>query len=279
MAPNYEDVLQSFFYFRFLLSSDHLSPLLCTLSLPCPALHYAATSALVALLPLQHCGREEGEEGVGGVDLLQRVVREAFPDQQGGGIEEEDEGLLGELGVDEGASLGFLGEEEEEHKAFGEDSRSGKLQHKSWLISVLAGCVSHGSRGGEEVVEAEESKCHKIILGEEALCQEVAVRCSVVRAMEAAWPAFTQTLIGLLKAEESEEMAEVFLTEGFRLWQSLLSARAATSFVTSKPFSPRLPACLPLLNQSTPPTVWRAVLDTVSVQHHLPLYHHLLDHT
>ena len=242
--------------------------------MPCPALHYAATSALVALLPLQHCGREEGEEGVGGEDLLQRVVREAFPHQQGGGVEEEDEGLLGELGVNEGASLGFLGEEEQ--KEFGEDNN---LQHKSWLISVLAGCVSHGARGGEEVVEAEESKCHKVILGEEALCQEVAVRCSVVRAMEAAWPAFTQTLIGLLKAEESEEMAEVFLTEGFRLWQSLLSARAATSFVTSKPFSPRLPACLPLLNQSTPPTVWRAVLDTVSVQHHLPLYHHLLDHT
>ena len=200
VAPNYEDVLQSFFYFRFLLSSDHLSPLLCTLSLPCPALHYAATSALVALLPLQHCGREEGEEGVGGEDLLQRVVREAFPHQPGGGIEEEDEGLLGELGVNEGASLGFLGEEEQ--KEFGEDNN---LQHKSWLISVLAGCVSHGARGGEELVEAEESKCHKVILGEEALCQEVAVRCSVVRAMEAAWPAFTQTLISLLKTEEESE--------------------------------------------------------------------------
>ena len=169
--------------------------------------------------------------------------------------------------MDEGASLGFLGEEEEEQKEF-EDDRSGNLQHKSWLISVLAGCVSHGSRGGEEVVEVEESRCQKIVLGEEALCQEVAVRCSVVRAMESAWPAFTQTLIGSLKAEESEEIpgAEVFLTEGFRLWQSLLSARAATSFVTSKPFSPRLPACLPLLNQSTPPTVWRAVLDTVTVE-------------
>jgi len=245
---------------RFLLNNNHLSPLLSTLSLPCPSLHYAATSALVALLPLQHCGREEGEEGAVGEDLLQRVVREAFPDQ---GLEREEEGLLGELGVDEGASLGFLGEEEEdEHKQF-RDERSGNLEHKSWLISVLAGCVSHGCRGGEEVVEVEESECHKVVLGEEALCQEVAVRCSVVRAMETAWPAFTQTLIGSLKAEDLPG-AEVFLTEGFRLWQSLLSARAATSFVTSKPFSPRLPACLPLLNQTTPATVWRAVLDTVN---------------
>ena len=264
VAPN-DKWFSKVLSFRFLLSSDHLSSLLCTLSLPCPDLHYAATSALVALLPLQHCGKEEGEEGVGGEDLLQRVVREAFPDHGAGN--EEEEGLLGELGVDEGASLGFLGEEEEEQKEF-EDDRSGNLQHKSWLISVLAGCVSHGSRGGEEVVEVDESRCQKIVLGEEALCQEVAVRCSVVRAMESAWPAFTQTLIGSLKAEESEEIpgAEVFLTEGFRLWQSLLSARAATSFVTSKPFSPRLPACLPLLNQSTPPTVWRAVLDTVTVE-------------
>jgi len=245
---------------RFLLSSDHLSPLLCILSLPCPSLHYEATSALVALLPLQHCGREEGEEGI--EDLLPRVVREAFPDQ---GSEPEDEGLLGQLGVEEGASLGLLGEEDEEQRDFG-DGRSENMQHKSWLISVLAGCVSHGSRGGEEVVEVEESECHSMVLGDEALCQEVAVRCSVVRAMEAAWPAFTQTLISSLKAGETEEIpgAEVFLTEGFRLWQYLLSARAATSFVTSKPFSPRLPACLPLLSQTTPATVWRAVLDTVN---------------
>ena len=254
-----EYVFLFLFFFRFLLSSDHLSPLLCILSLPCPSLHYEATSALVALLPLQHCGREEGEEGI--EDLLPRVVREAFPDQ---GSEPEDEGLLGQLGVEEGARLGLLGEEDEEPRDFG-DERSENMQHKSWLISVLAGCVSHGSRGGEEVVEVEESECHSMVLGDEALCQEVAVRCSVVRAMEAAWPAFTQTLISSLKAGETEEIpgAEVFLTEGFRLWQYLLSARAATSFVTSKPFSPRLPACLPLLSQTTPATVWRAVLDTV----------------
>ena len=232
------------------------------LSLPCPDLHYATSSALVALLPLQHCGKEEGDDEVGGEDLLQRVVSEAFP-EQGGRLQREGEGLLGELGVDEGAGLGFL-EEEDEEQEFGNE-RPADLQLKSWFISVLAGCVSHGARGGEEIVDVGEVECRKLVLGEEALCQEVAVRCSVVRAMEAAWPAFTQILINSLKTEDSDTVpgSEVFLTEGFRLWQSLLSARAATSFVASKPFSPRLPACLPLLGRTTPPTVWRAVLDTV----------------
>ena len=256
------NIYHKLFSFRFLLSGDHLFPLLGILSLPCPDLHYATTSALVALLPLQHCGKEEGDDEVGGEDLLQRVVSDAFP-EQGGRLQREGEGLLGELGVDEGAGLGFL-EEEDEEQEFGNE-RPADLQLKSWFISVLAGCVSHGARGGEEIVDVGEVECRKLVLGEEALCQEVAVRCSVVRAMEAAWPAFTQILINSLKTEDFDTVpgSEVFLTEGFRLWQSLLSARAATSFVASKPFSPRLPACLPLLGRTTPPTVWRAVLDTV----------------
>ena len=101
------NIYHKLFSFRFLLSGDHLFPLLGILSLPCPDLHYATTSALVALLPLQHCGKEEGDDEVGGEDLLQRVVSEAFP-EQGGRLQREGEGLLGELGVDEGAGLGFL---------------------------------------------------------------------------------------------------------------------------------------------------------------------------
>ena len=98
------NIYHKLFSFRFLLSGDHLFPLLGILSLPCPDLHYATTSALVALLPLQHCGKEEGDDEVGGEDLLQRVVSEAFP-EQGGRLQREGEGLLGELGVDEGAGI------------------------------------------------------------------------------------------------------------------------------------------------------------------------------
>lgn len=105
--------------------------------------------------------------------------------------------------------------------------------------------------------------CEGVEVGEETLCQEVAVRCSVVRCMEGVWPQFTSSLLQSLQSPSSSH-AQVYLTEGFRLWQHLLSARTSLSFLSSRPFSPLLPPCLPLLLPSTPPPVWRAVLDTVN---------------
>lgn len=110
----------------------------------------------------------------------------------------------------------------------------------------------------------EASSCHPSLLGEESLCQDVAVRCSVVRALDPHWAAFTSSLLSCLRQQPSSPTAQVFLTEGFRLWQSLLSSRTNLSFISCRPFSSSLPACLPLLSPSTPATVWKAVLDTVS---------------
>ena len=88
-----------------------------------------------------------------------------------GGSKKEERGLLASLGVEEGAGLGEE-EEEEEEEAEGEEQ---EVEHTSWLVTVLAGCVGHGGRVREEG-GGEVGGCERVTLGEECLCQEVAVR-------------------------------------------------------------------------------------------------------
>jgi len=97
------------------------------------------------------------------------------------------------------------------------------------------------------------------------LCQEMQVKCLVIKMIDPVWPQFTSSVIRVLSSSSSSSLHhQLFLCEAFKLWQSLISVRANLSFLESRVFSADLPNCLPLLTPRTPATVWRSLLDTVS---------------
>ena len=96
------------------------------------------------------------------------------------------------------------------------------------------------------------------------LCQEMQVKCLVIRAMDPIWPQFTGCLLKVLSSNMNTLASEIFLSEGFKVWRCLISVRANLSFVESRVFTTDLHSCLPQLSSRTAPSVWRTVLDTVS---------------
>ena len=96
------------------------------------------------------------------------------------------------------------------------------------------------------------------------LCQEMQVKCLVIKMIDPVWPQFTCSVIRVLSSRSIALHHQLYLCEAFKLWQSLISVRANLSFLESRVFSADLPRCLPLLSPRTPATVWRSLLDTVS---------------
>ena len=241
-------------FFRLLRSSDE-------------NIQFSSVQAISSLLPLCHCG----------VDIpaplsstfLKRLLvdildKSPAPASHSGSLLDclapGDEAALDDFDFESPprskpvleAGSGGEGEEEED-----------SLRYRSLLLSILAGYVTHGGRQKEEAASLP-SNCSKTVLEEEMLCQEMQVKCLVIKMMDPVWPQFTSSVIRVLSSARSSLHHQLYLSESFKLWQSLISVRANLSFLESRVFSADLARCLPLLRPATPATVWRAVLDTVS---------------
>ena len=238
-------------FFRLLKSSDE-------------NIQFSSVQAISSLLPLCHCG----------VDLpaplsstfLKRLLRDLL-DQPAAPAAPDSDSLLDCLAPGAEAALDDFDFESPPRSkpvvAAGGDEREDSLRYRSLLLSILAGYVTHGGRQREEAASLP-SNCSKTVLEEEMLCQEMQVKCLVIKMMDPVWPQFTGSVIRVLSSSRSSLHQQLFLCEAFKLWQSLISVRANLSFLESRVFSSDLPRCLPLLRPGTAATVWRSVLDTVS---------------
>jgi len=244
---------------QFLVQQDgRIENLLNLLKIPEQNIQYSVMQAITSLLPLCHCG----------VDLalphsevvLKKLIGDIIGNQQ------SSNSLLESLAPGEEAGLdGFdFGFEDVDTSPPVTNPDSDDLEHKSWLLSILAGFVNHGGRQREDSSDSGNSSCNLIPLEEEMLCQEMQVKCLVIRAMDPIWPEFTRCLLKVLSSNMNTLASEIFLSEGFKVWRCLISVRANLSFVESRVFTTDLPSCLPQLSSRTPSSVWRSVLDTVS---------------
>ena len=89
------------------------------------------------------------------------------------------------------------------------------------------------------------------------LCQEFQVKCLVLKALEPNWQKLAKTLAKVAEKSaksDSENPREVkhvtYLTEGFKLWKSLISIRANLNFVDTRSFGAHL--SLPLYALQVP---------------------------
>ena len=230
-------------------------------------IQFSSVQAISSLLPLCHCGVDipTSLSSTFLKGLLSEILdKSPAPASHSGSLLDclapGDEAALDDFDFESPprskpvVPTGPGGEEEEE-----EDS----LRYRSLLLSILAGYVTHGSRQREEAASLP-SNCSKTVLEEEMMCQEMQVKCLVIKMMDPVWPQFTSSVIRVLSSSRSSLHRQLYLVESFKLWQSLISVRANLSFLESRVFSADLPRCLPLLRPSTPATVWRSVLDTVS---------------
>eukprot|EP00090_Calanus_glacialis_P009425 TRINITY_DN17793_c0_g1_i1.p1 TRINITY_DN17793_c0_g1~~TRINITY_DN17793_c0_g1_i1.p1 ORF type:complete len:655 (-),score=166.38 TRINITY_DN17793_c0_g1_i1:118-2082(-) len=244
---------------QFLVEQDaRIENLLNLLKIPDQNIQYSVMQAITSLLPLCHCG----------VDLalphsdvvLKKIIGDIIGNQQ------SSNSLLESLAPGEEAGLdGFdFGFEDVETSPPVSNPDNDDLEHKSWLLSILAGFVNHGGRQREDSSDSGNSSCNLIPLDEEMLCQEMQVKCLVIRAMDPIWPQFTGCLLKVLSSNMNTLASEIFLSEGFKVWRCLISVRANLSFVESRVFTTDLHSCLPQLSSRTAPSVWRTVLDTVS---------------
>jgi len=242
---------------QFLVEQDgRLANLLNLLKIRDQNTQYSVMQAITSLLPLCHCG----------VDIalphsevvLKKIIGHIVEGHQ------SSNSLLESLAPGEEAGLdGFdFGFEEENTRPSATNNED--LDYKSWMLSILAGFVNHGGRQREDSSDSGNSSCNLVPLEEEMLCQEMQVKCLVIRAMDPIWPQFTGCLLKVLSSNTNSLSTEIFLSEGFKVWRCLISVRANLSFVESRVFTTDLPSCLPQLSSSTAPSVWRSVLDTVS---------------
>lgn len=244
---------------QFLVEQDaRIENLLNLLKIPDQNIQYSVMQAITSLLPLCHCG----------VDLalphsdvvLKKIIGDIIGNQQSSNSLLESLAPGEEAGLD-GFDFGF-GDVETSPPVSNPDNDD--LEHKSWLLSILAGFVNHGGRQREDSSDSGNSSCNLIPLDEEMLCQEMQVKCLVIRAMDPIWPQFTGCLLKVLSSNMNTLASEIFLSEGFKVWRCLISVRANLSFVESRVFTTDLHSCLPQLSSRTAPSVWRTVLDTVS---------------
>eukprot|EP00092_Neocalanus_flemingeri_P003372 GFUD01003612.1.p1 GENE.GFUD01003612.1~~GFUD01003612.1.p1 ORF type:complete len:667 (+),score=155.84 GFUD01003612.1:269-2269(+) len=243
---------------QFLVEQDgRIANLLNLLKINEQNLQYSVMQAVTSLLPLCHCG----------VDLAlpaSEVVLKKIIGDIIGGHQQSSNSLLESLAPGEEAGLDGLDFGFEEVVSRPLVSSNTDLDYKSWMLSILAGFVNHGGRQREDSSDTGNASCNLVPLEEEMLCQEMQVKCLVIRAMDPIWPQFTGCLLTVLSSNSNSLSSEIFLSEGFKVWRCLISVRANLSFVESRVFTTDLPSCLPQLSSTTAPSVWRSVLDTVS---------------
>jgi len=242
---------------QFLVEQDgRISNLLNLLKIQDQNIQYSAVQAVTSLLPLCHCGVDIALPHSDVV--LKNIIEEI--------VGKEENSLLESVAPGEEAGLdGFdFGFEEVETGPIVNNADNDNLDCKSWMLSILAGFVNHGGRQREDSSESSNSSCNLVPLEEEMLCQEMQVKCLMIRAMDPIWPRFTGCLLRVLSSNSNTLSSEIFLSEGFKVWRCFISVRANLSFVESRVFTADLPSCLPQLSSSTAPSVWRSVLDTVS---------------
>jgi len=220
-------------------------------------IQYSVMQAVTSLLPLCHCGVEvtlPHSESV-----LKKIISDII-----GGTGHSANSLLESLAPGEEAGLDGFDFGMEDVAVVSSINEHRDLEYRSWLLSILAGFVNHGGKQREDSSDSGNSSCNLIPLEEEMLCQEMQVKCLVIKAMDPTWPLFTRQLLKVLSSNQNTIASEIFLTEGFKVWRCLISVRANLSFVESRVFTTDLPSCLPALSSRTAPSVWRSVLDTVS---------------
>ena len=230
-------------FFRLLRSSDE-------------NIQFSSVQAISSLLPLCHCGVDTSSSlsSIFLTRLLSEMVGSApSPPTQ-------SDSLLDCLAVGDEAGLDDF---DFDSSPRSEEVEERSLDYKSLLVSILVSLVTHGGRQREES-SSPPVGCSKTVLEEEMLCQEMQVKCLVIKMMDPVWPQFTRSVSRVLSCKPSSLPQQLYLSQSFKLWQSLISVRANLSFLESRVFSSDLPGCLPLLRSSTPATVWRSVLDAVS---------------
>ena len=241
-------------FFRLLKSSDE-------------NIQFSSVQAISSLLPLCHCGVDTPAPLSS--TFLKRLLSDLLAQSPAPAPASHSGSLLDCLAPgDEAALDDFHFESPPRSKPVvtagaDREEEENSLSYRSLLLSILAGYVTHGGRQREEAA-SHPSNCSKTVLEEEMLCQEMQVKCLVIKMMDPVWPQFTSSVIRVLSSSRSSLHHQLFLCEAFKLWQSLISVRANLSFLESRVFSADLPRCLPLLRPGTAATVWRSVLDTVS---------------
>ena len=219
-------------------------------------IQFSSVQAISSLLPLCHCGVDNPSP------LSSVFLTRLLSDMLGPAPApvSRSDSLLDCLAVGDEAGLdGF----DFDTPSRSEELEEGSLDYKSLLISILVNLVNHCGRQREES-SVPPARCSKTVLEEEMLCQEMQVKCLVIKMMDPVWPQFTRSVSRVLSSKPSSLPEQLYLSQSFKLWQSLISVRANLSFLESRVFSSDLPSCLPLLRSSTPATVWRSVLDAVS---------------
>ena len=244
---------------------DDLMQIFCLLKIRNDYLQFSATQTLISLLPLSHCGVDDPLQFSN--LFLQRFKEDFF--ENGSTPTQRSDSLLESICPGETAALDdFFFEEpsssSRQSKSPPSPANLDQLQYKSLLVSVLAGFVNHAGKTGDHEAGHCPSHCVRAEQEEDSMCQEMQVKCLVIRSMDPVWPQFTSYLSSLLASDNINRSTENLLCDGFRLWQSLISVRANLSFVESRAFSADLATCLPVMSGTLPATVWRHVLDTVS---------------
>lgn len=150
------------------------------------------------------------------------------------------------------------------------------LHEQSWILRTLSEFVSHGGKQRDDGNPINHPiGCNVTKLEDEMLCQELQVKCLVLTALGPVWPRFAATLAdttlkSTARVKDNTLAAQhrvsyiTYLTEGFRLWKSLITIRANLNFVDSRSFAAHLHQPLYSLQVNTPACIWRSLLDTVS---------------
>ena len=264
----------------FILDSDQIKDVPNLLKSEEDTIRMSAVQALVHLVPLYHCGFDG--QSSGSSSLVEQILTESFSEAAESRTHQGDRGrselsAADAVGGMDAVSLDFddfFGGGLSSHAAVNQQSApysqlSDSLKHKSALVSVLTGLVAHSESSREDAASGDrdrqkEGDCEKTELGEDVLCQETEIKYMVMRMMEPNWPKFTRHLEEVLTHQSNTIPGQVYLSEGFKLWENLLSVRGNLSFSKSRVFSQGLTSCVASLSLECPASVWRSVLDCVS---------------
>ena len=265
----------------FILDSDQLKYVPNLLRSDEVSIRRSAIQALVHLLPLYHCGFDG--KSIGSVSLVEQILKEAVSEaaesctqnRDRRGTEPSAADAIGGTDAYASTSIDFgdlFGGGLSSHSAVNQQidplaQQDDSLSHKSALVSVLTGLFAHSESPREDAAIVDRQKggnCDKNELGEDVLCQEIEIKYMVMMKMEPNWPIFTRHLEKVLTQHSKTVPGQVYLSEGFKLWENLLTVRGNLSFSKSRVFSQGLASCVASLSLDCPASVWRSVLDAVS---------------
>ena len=264
----------------FILDSDQIKHIPNLLKSEEDTIRMSAVQALINLVPLYHCGFDG--QSTGSSSLVEQILKDSFIEDEAAGIRthQGDRGrselcAANAVGGMDGASLDFddfFSGGLSSHAGVSQQSApysqlSDSLKQKSALVSVLTGLVAHSESSREDAVSGDRQKegnCEKTELGEDVLCQEIEIKYMVMKVMEPKWLKFTKHLEEVLTHHSNTIPGQVYISEGFKLWENLLSVRGNLSFSKSRVFSQGLTSCVSSLSLECPASVWRSVLDAVS---------------